>query len=775
MSKARDPLHMSYEDCARSCAAATKRREAEERLSQRPQQGALDFPSGEPEPDWPTWILNHPFLPAGYLESYRDAFRNVPIVAAAISQIQHDVASLPIRVWQGTGPGRKEVERQKGNLVDVLKGANSLQTGYELMASLVGSLFIAGNGYLYVDTFGTRQSTAALPWELWLLAAHRMIVVAGEDRGMREYRYLRGGVETRPAGNIIHLRDYTPDDEPTGMSRLEPVRRQWEGAYYANIWLKEFYRKGGMASGIFNIPSAAKGGPNRQYTDKELRAMMRRLENLHQGYDKAWRPVVMQGLEWIQRGFSLTDMEIESTLGLINAEVCRALGVPPWRLGIKEGSNLGQSGASVDEQIYWTGTIMRVTSLIAATLNERLAPLFGPDLEIEFDFSRIAAVQSITLDQARALVMMAGGPILSVNEARDVRKMSETGNPEDDEIRKNIAPPLGEPKPGRPGTEGHEDVPVEKPKASEARFARALKASNLRATEKHAALRKDAAVNLARYEGEMAAYWRRTFAAQREPVKAWAARYVKAHTASSASRLAAFAVEPGDIPIELPKTDAELSALLHALIARRGEEAAAEVVANLIINMRNDRAAAFVTAQTRRLWDDVTGTTTEKMREIVATGLQQGEGLVPILERVDAFFDYCEGERSLLIARTETNRAYNFASVEGWRQTEVVDRKEWLTAEDGAGGRHAEDPIYTGLDGQVVDLDEAFDVGGEPLQFPGDPGGPAGETCNCRCTLLPVVNEAAMEGLSRARWAKFWRGSKGETNGAVHEGVEVGA
>ncbi len=33
-------------------------------------------------------------------------------------------------------------------------------------------------------------------------------------------------------------------------------------------------------------------------------------------------------------------------------------------------------------------------------------------------------------------------------------------------------------------------------------------------------------------------------------------------------------------------------------------------------------------------------------------------------------------------------------------------------------------------------MDEAFDVGGEQLMYPGDPAGSAGNICNCRCTVI---------------------------------------
>jgi hypothetical protein len=59
----------------------------------------------------------------------------------------------------------------------------------------------------------------------------------------------------------------------------------------------------------------------------------------------------------------------------------------------------------------------------------------------------------------------------------------------------------------------------------------------------------------------------------------------------------------------------------------------------------------------------------------------------------------------------------------------------WLTAQGAPHPRHED---YEGLDGQTRPLDAPFDVGGLPLQHPGDPNGPVGEVARCRCAISYV-------------------------------------
>jgi hypothetical protein len=50
-----------------------------------------------------------------------------------------------------------------------------------------------------------------------------------------------------------------------------------------------------------------------------------------------------------------------------------------------------------------------------------------------------------------------------------------------------------------------------------------------------------------------------------------------------------------------------------------------------------------------------------------------------------------------VIARTEVMRAASYATVDGAKSTGLKLNKQWLTAGDGQGERHAQDAAYAGL------------------------------------------------------------------------------
>jgi hypothetical protein len=134
---------------------------------------------------------------------------------------------------------------------------------------------------------------------------------------------------------------------------------------------------------------------------------------------------------------------------------------------------------------------------------------------------------------------------------------------------------------------------------------------------------------------------------------------------------------------------------------------------------------------------DVTGFSHEMVVRItqkaVATAVAEGWAINRLMKQILSDLDTVAEYRARRIARTETMRAYSVASRESAMRLGIEVRKRWLTAQDGRGERHAQDPKYIGLNDQTRKMDEPYDVGGRSGMHPHDPALGAGDTCNCRC------------------------------------------
>ena len=115
----------------------------------------------------------------------------------------------------------------------------------------------------------------------------------------------------------------------------------------------------------------------------------------------------------------------------------------------------------------------------------------------------------------------------------------------------------------------------------------------------------------------------------------------------------------------------------------------------------------------------------------ILSGIMQGENLKQITDRVAPYVD---GNRKSAVraARTAITGAQNGGRQYAYQEAAklgIAVRKRWIATKDG----HTRE-AHGLADGQVVDYDKPFVVGGFKMMFPGDPSAPGHLVWNCRCT-----------------------------------------
>ena len=141
---------------------------------------------------------------------------------------------------------------------------------------------------------------------------------------------------------------------------------------------------------------------------------------------------------------------------------------------------------------------------------------------------------------------------------------------------------------------------------------------------------------------------------------------------------------------------------------------------------------------------DINNTTKKKLRKVLSEAIENGESLPKqvkkLIEVSDGMFDEDKKWRAELIARTESCTTMNAGSTALY-QSEGIEQKGWVSVQD---DRTRDAHLI--MDGVVVPMGEKFEVpstsqtDGAWMEYPGDPTAPAGQTCNCRCTIMPIVN-----------------------------------
>jgi uncharacterized protein with gpF-like domain len=122
----------------------------------------------------------------------------------------------------------------------------------------------------------------------------------------------------------------------------------------------------------------------------------------------------------------------------------------------------------------------------------------------------------------------------------------------------------------------------------------------------------------------------------------------------------------------------------------------------------------------------ISDTTRDYIMKVISKGVDEGWSIQRMVEEIERE-DYLDG-RVRRILRTETNRAINYGNELAADKFEYKTQKKWVAVHDNR-TRHA----HLSADGQMVEQTGSFSVGGEQLDFPGDPKGSGANTINCRC------------------------------------------
>lgn len=676
-------------------------------------------------PDRPERQIDNPFALPPVALDFPNAYRKIGIIRSCVDRVADDCAMLPVIFERAAKAGAwTPLERQAGNIVDVWNGANKAQAGIEMVRDLHAYYEIAGNSYMVMDTFGGSRVL-----ELWTLPPHLVEPVPGRDRTERGYRFNRGGTYCFiPAEFVIHLRAFNPDDEPIGSSALESVQHAYENRYDSGRLIQRILRSGGMANGYFRL-QRDKDGISPVVPEPERAAAIRALTKMYGGVENAGRARILDVWEFVQTGMTVDQLKLLEGNTASDADICRAMGVPPWLVGIKEGNALS-TGSTIDERLYWQNKIRPRIELRDRILTEQLCPRFEKNLRVRTDFSGVIALQQPMFNAAQQLAALAGRAPFTVNEVRKIAGQPLLDDPAADTLYQAPTPTFGgAADPAKPSPDAGPGAAADgKPAAMALRM---IDGDAVREERRRAA-----SVSLKRYEKKL----EREFAGL---LKTWRSRAVAGLEQVAQRGRLARSLDPEEVFAVTEDDRDQLLRILEALVAERGEEALAELALSYEIDLHNLRASKFIESQAQRVLSQIGDTTKQALRESIAASVESGESIGETIARVLEMPEFGIA-RAQTIARTEVISAYNFSTVEAWRQSGVVDQVEWLSARDSAVRE-----THSQADGQTANsVGGYFDVGGSALAFPGDPAGPPEEVINCRCTLLPVIADDAERGLT---------------------------
>lgn len=341
------------------------------------------------------------------------AYGAVGWLFAVVSRIAQGVAAPDWHLYRPVRPGeRTEVEQHEAR--DLWNSPNPFYTQAELIESSQQHLDLVGEAWWVLLRAGRR------PAEIWPVRPDRMKPVPHRTEYIAGYVYTMGA-EKIPLEreDVIFLRLPNPLDPYRGLGPVQSILADLDSERFSALWNRNFFMNSAEPGGIIEFADGIED-------EDEFERLRDRWNRQHQGVARSHRVAILERGHWVDRKFSMRDMQFEQMRKVNRDLILGAFGFPKHILGIAEDVN--RANAEAAELMFSRWIVRPRLERIRQALNERLLPLFGGGLEFDFE-DPTPADRALALEEAKVGFATQA---LTTNEIR--RRLGEADRPDGNAI-----------------------------------------------------------------------------------------------------------------------------------------------------------------------------------------------------------------------------------------------------------------------------------------------------------------------------------------------------
>jgi HK97 family phage portal protein len=268
-----------------------------------------------------------------------------------------------------------------------------------------------------------------IPLEMWPIRPDRIEPVPHPTKFISGYVYHGPDGEKVPLelDEIIYDRKPNPLDPLRGMAAVQSTMTELEAAKYSSLWIRSFFYNSAEPGGIIEV--------DKRLGDTEWRELRDRWDEQHRGVSRAHRVAILEQGKWVDRKFTMRDMQM-SDIRIGNREVIReAYGYPKPMLGTVEDVNRANAEAAEIMFTRWL-QVPRLKRL-RSILNGPYLRLFGQAGQgLEFDYKNpvpvnveLQAKERMSKAESAQRLVMAGWEPDDVADAMELPRMGYKGIP----------------------------------------------------------------------------------------------------------------------------------------------------------------------------------------------------------------------------------------------------------------------------------------------------------------------------------------------------------
>lgn len=642
-----------------------------------------------------------------------DMYHQSPWLRATVTKIGQRVGSTCWRLYrvQPSTPDSKALARKirkdlrtisKASRNAYIRRAVQQQEVVEVTDHLLLTLWERGNACFpgtkireltqkYVDTIGEcawviERNAQGLPVEVWPIPPTWITKLPEKAHEPVEIHW--GQTKRKVAqSDVIWFRDESlKNPYGRGIGIAHSLSDELDSDEYASQLIKTAFENRGLLDVVISVEGARK---------EQLDQAKAEFENRHRGWLKAGVPFFHSGkadVKVVSQSFS--EMQLLQLREWERDTIISIYGVPPELLGVLGKSN--RATILESREIMASEVLIPRLEAMRSVVNNSLVCEFGEDLILDYDDP------TPSNDDFKLRAMQANPASVTVREWREIQGLEDRG--EHDEY---VFVPVGL-VPYR-GTVAPQDSVED----SDAEVSGAEASSETKAWEP-VVLDSDGITkaNDPRITNALNAISGEAFVKRLVPV--WERRMRKA-------------------------AEAQLKEIEQ--LARESGKAVTEEVTKSVISDIYGIVGNYIRAFSGTLiTGDISQTTLNQIRATLQEGVDLGEDTKTLGARVAEVFDF-NRTRGVVIARTEVNRAQNYATYAAQEASNLVSRREWVSTYD---ERTRDSHVV--MNGQIVDMNKPFVMpdgtinAGATALHPGD-FMIAEEDINCRCTVAPVIDD----------------------------------
>jgi len=660
-------------------------------------------------------------------------------VYAAVSVICDEIGSVKLHLYKKNQKGIAEIEEHP--LLDLLYKVNNFTTKFDHWWSTQQYLELTGEAPWYME----RKTMTAKPSQILLLRPD-LLDVKFRDDGTKYYEYKID--PTKPIimedYEVIFLKYPDPLNAFRGQGTLKAAARTIDLDEYSEKWNVNFFYNSARPDAVLSTEA--------RLTAKEIDDLKRQWQAKFGGFEENPHKVAVLhgGLSYQQMQLSQKEMDFLEQQKFSRDKILSIFRVPKTAIGLTEDVN--RANAEATDYVFAARTIKPKMTRIIEQLNEFLAPIYGDNLFLEFE-DPTPEDREATVKERIDLVKNG---IMTINEARELEGLTPIGEEGNSVLVPFNSQPLGtaeKPKKTLGFKEQRKKLAAREGEENRQIFKKAKELDKKIDQMAREFLKKNhKEPKPEKKETKEAKYWKKQIYIT-EQYEEKLIKKLKLFFNEQKKRVISDLFGEKAIKFSLPKTILKLSRekallalvvrpLLKDLMKEEGDEAFSFVgLPDAELDMALEGIQNHLDKHILKMAGSVNKTTINKIRKTLKEGIAEGESVVNLTKRVNSVFREASVSRAAAIARTEVMKAANVASVEAYKQSGVVEAKQWLTALD-----ERTCPWCSDMNGKTIGLEKGFfvegdklDVGGKVLNFDYEDIQEPPLHTNCRCTTVPII------------------------------------